>query len=65
MMSEQIIPHPYTYLPARAVKENDTVRWFDIDSGKELPPFFGYGTEAQKMVDNWCEKNFGLETHND
>jgi hypothetical protein len=45
-MNEQTIPHPYTYLPARAVKENDTVRWFDIDSGKELPPFFGYGTEA-------------------
>lgn len=52
-MNEQIIPHPYTYLPAQAVKENGIVRWFDIESGEELPPYFGYGIEAQKMVDEW------------
>lgn len=52
-MNEQIIPHPYTYLPARAVKENGTVRWFDIESGEELPPFFGYGKDSQQKVDEW------------
>jgi len=49
----QIIPHPYTYLPAKAIKENGVVRWFDVDTHKELPPFFGYGETAQVKVNEW------------
>ena len=49
----EIIPHPYTYLPARAVKENGVVRWFDLESSEELPPYYGYGPDAQEKVDIW------------
>ena len=50
---EQIIPHPYTYRPARAVKQNGRIRWFDILTGNELPPYFGYGDDVQEKVDTW------------
>ena len=53
---EQIIPHPYTYRPARAVKENGTIRWFDMLTGNELPPYFGYGDDAQEKVDAWYKE---------
>ena len=55
--NEQIIPHPYTYLPARAIKDNGVVRWFDLATGNELPPFFGYGDEAKQKVDAWYKEN--------
>lgn len=50
---EQIIPHPYTFRPARSVKENGTIRWFDIPNGNELPPYVGYGDDAQEKVNAW------------
>jgi len=56
MMKEEIIPHPYTYKPTRAVKENGLVRWFDLHTNEELPPFFGYGVEAQAKVDHWYDQ---------
>jgi hypothetical protein len=62
MTNEQIIPHPYTYLPARAIKENDIVKWFDLESGEELPPFYGYGKGSQEKVDDWYRMNMkGLD----
>lgn len=57
ILEEQIIPHPYTYLLAKAIKEKTgdgiIIRWFDIETGKELSPFFGYGAKAQELVDDW------------
>ncbi len=57
ILEQQIIPHPYTYLPAKAIKESTDngikIRWFDLADGRELPPYFGYGSDAQEKVNNW------------
>lgn len=48
-VEEICIPHPYTYLPCIAVKYKRTstneskVRWFDLDTKIEMPPYIGYG----------------------
>lgn len=61
-----VIPHPYTYLPASAEtwfdKDGSVVLWYDLESGKLLPPCFGYGEEAQEMVDEWQKKQREWET---
>lgn len=59
-MEIQIIPHPYTYMPAKAVKDNDGVlKWYDLETGEELPPYYGYGTDAQQKVNQWYENRKG------
>ena len=51
--------HPYTYQPAKAVRYKDEngklyIRWFDLETNEELPPYFGMGgKEVQEKVDNW------------
>jgi hypothetical protein len=56
-----IITYPYSYLPALAVKNDEgVVEWFDLATGEELPPYFGYGDDAQLMVDKWyAKRNMG------
>ena len=60
IIEEQILPYPYTYLPARAVRVRNEygtdVRWYDIDTGIELPPYFGLGKEANRMVKEWYDE---------
>lgn len=51
----EIIPHPYTYLPAIAYHTDSGVEWLDCHTGQELPPYYGYGTEAQHAVDEWYQ----------
>ena len=57
IIEEQILPYPYTYLPAKAIKEKTDegirIRWFNLETNKELPPFFGYGKDAQSLIDEW------------
>lgn len=52
-MNVEIIPHPYTYLPAKAIREDGIIRWYDLETGVELPPYFGYGPGAQEKIDAW------------
>lgn len=58
IIGEQIIPHPYYPFPlCRAEKHDDGngsyIRWFDKETGKEYPPYFGYGQKAEIMVEEW------------
>jgi hypothetical protein len=58
--SEKIIIHPYTYLPCISVKykdiryHNSIIRWFDIITKIELPPFVGYGKNIS--LNTWKPK---------
>jgi hypothetical protein len=58
-IDEQIIIHPYTYCYTRVIKERTEegtrIRWFDLDSGEELPPYCGYGSGVQEKIDEWYE----------
>lgn len=50
---EEIIPHPYTYLPARAVWRKGVLKWFDLETNEELPPYYGYGKRACELIVKW------------
>ena len=63
-MNESIAIYPYTYLPAKTVRVrsmNDSgemvsmTKWYDLNTGKELPPYYGYGKEANKLIKKWYE----------
>jgi hypothetical protein len=55
-MKEEILPHPYTYMPARAYRDLlGLLRWFDLETGEELPPYFGYGQSANEKVKQWYQ----------
>ena len=47
------VPHHYTFRPAVACIENGEISWFDIRTGEELPPYFGYGYNMQEKVNEW------------
>lgn len=57
IIEEQILPYPYTYLPAKVVRERDElgtrIKWYDLETNQELCPYFGYGEDAQKQIDDW------------
>jgi hypothetical protein len=50
-----IAPHPYTYMPALVFRGGGTIEWYDRETGRQLPPYFGYGEAAEKMVGEWYE----------
>ena len=52
----EIMPYPYTYLPAVAVRVVTGIEWFHLDNGHQLPPYLGYGAEVQKEIDDWYAK---------
>jgi coproporphyrinogen III oxidase len=59
IIEKQRIPHPYTYQDCDAYKcvdddGNIQIRWFSGDV--ELPPFFGYGEDAQEKVNQWYKE---------
>ena len=65
-LDESTAIYPYTYLPAKAVRvrsineSGETVtmtKWYDLDTGKELPPYYGYGKKANKLIKKWYEDN--------
>ena len=60
-LAESILPYPYSYLPAKAVKfrnnEGTIIKWYDIETGIELPPYFGVGEDAWKLLNDWIRDN--------
>ena len=65
-LDESTAIYPYTYLPAKTVRVrsiNDDgttcsmTKWYDLDTGKELPPYYGYGKKANKLIKKWYEDN--------
>nr|QMP83497.1 MAG: hypothetical protein [Caudoviricetes sp.] len=61
-VSENILLYPYTYLPAKAVKYKTSkghhIRWFDIDTDIELPPYIGLilSDEQRNFIKNSLSK---------
>jgi hypothetical protein len=65
IIEEQILPYPYfqyfNVFDARAVKEKNEngtrVRWFNLETGEELPPYFGCGEDAGEQICRWLLEN--------
>lgn len=54
IIRHEIVVHPYTYCAAVYIVNSDHTRQnFDMETGEELPGYYGYGEHAKCLVHDW------------